>query len=633
MLVVSIMLVLLVIIHYHELLAHVWLLDRISSTLELGLTRQTFGRILFLIPIAYGAAVLGTGAGLSTLVLSLAAMLPRVFLVSPAPREAVFETGGIALTGALIVVLFDFMQKGRRQLIELEKTHDTLNKQIGRLGMLHIISGMLSQSLELGQVLSAVRMVGQLIQTGTAWLYLWDEEKKELSLISANGLPESTLPKTLTLGACSDGVAAESRQPVIIDNVSDEPRFGSVWPRPGNLQSMLIVPLTAQDELVGTLGVGTRTVHHFLPDEVDLLRATADQFSMAVANARFYERERMVAEALRVSERNYRELFENASDAIWVHDLDGKILAVNSAFERLTGYEYNALIGANVSMFFSAHGMSKVDKEAHDAVLRGEVAEPYEQELIKKNGSVAIINIGTSLVTKDEKPWAFQHIARDITEEKKVQDNLRSYVQQVSQAQEAERKRIARELHDVTAQALVTVVRNLGDLVSDHSQFSIKEIQEQVRGILREVRRFSQQLRPSVLDDLGLLPAIKWLASDLTKNYNIPVDVNVAGELHQLPPDAELMLFRITQEALNNVQRHSGASMVSITMEFTDQVTRVTVGDNGKGFEMPERMGDLARIGKLGLAGMQERVQLLGGNLTIDTGPGKGTSLTVTVPR
>ncbi|OGO19792.1 MAG: hypothetical protein A2144_13125 [Chloroflexi bacterium RBG_16_50_9] len=335
---------------------------------------------------------------------------------------------------------------------------------------------------------------------------------------------------------------------------------------------------------------------------------------------------------MRVSERNYRELFESASDAIWVHDLNGKILAANSAFERLTGYERDALLNNNVTVFLSSHGKSKIDKEAHDIVLKGGNAEPIEQELIRKDGTTAIIQIGTSLITKDGQPWAFQHIARDITEEKKVQDNLRLYVQKVNQAQEAERKRIARELHDVTAQALVAIVRNLDDMASGHSQFSIKEIQEQVRDSLKEVRRFSQQLRPSVLDDLGLLPAIKWLAADLTKNYGIPVDVKGVGEPRQLPPDAELTLFRITQEALTNVQRHSGAREVSVTVEFTNNNTKVTVSDNGKGFEIPTRMGDLAKSGRLGLAGMQERAQLLGGTLTIDSEVGKGTNLTIEVP-
>jgi PAS domain S-box-containing protein len=631
--VVAVMVALLVVIHYHEAFTNVWILERISSILGLGLTRQTFERILFLMPIAYGAAMLGTGGGLSILVLAAAAMLPRVFLISPEPREALFETGGVIFTGVLLVALLDALQKGRRRLSELETSQSMLNLQIKRLGMLYAISSIVSQSLQVGRVLSAaIDKVRQLMETEAAWLYLWDEEQKKLRLAVSSGLSEAVVPEALGLGEGFDGVVAESRQPMTIESTSADSLFRSTLLIGIGLQSVLIVPLIAKGEMVGTLGVGSHSAHHFPSDEVDLLRATSDQISMAIENARLYDRERLVAEALRVSERNYRELFENASDAIWVHDLSGKILALNSALERLTGYKRDDLIGANVSMLVPSHSMTKVDKEAHDKVLRGEHAETLEQELVKEDGSVVIVQMGTSLITKDGQPWAFQHIARDVTEEKRIQDNLRFYLQQVGQAQEAERKRIARELHDETSQALVVVSRNLDDLASGNTKLSIQDIKKQVRSILQGVRHFSQQLRPSILDDLGLLPAVKWLASDLIKNYNIIADVEVVGNQRKLPPEADLMLFRIIQEALTNVRKHSEANRVCVRVEFADHNTKVIVSDNGKGFEMPARVDDLARTGKLGLTGMQERTQLLGGTLTIDSKLGKGATVTVEVP-
>src|SRR4030067_2849043 len=117
----AVMLALLIIIHYHEAFTDVWLLERISSFLEFGLTRQTFGRILFLIPLTYGTVTLGKGAGLSILVLSAAAMVPRVFIISTAPKEALFETIGITITGLLIIFLIDVLQRARQRLCQLEK--------------------------------------------------------------------------------------------------------------------------------------------------------------------------------------------------------------------------------------------------------------------------------------------------------------------------------------------------------------------------------------------------------------------------------------------------------------------------------------------------------------------------------
>lgn len=630
--VIAVIFALLVIIHYHEAFSGVWILERINSFMGLGLTRQTFGRILFLIPITYGAAALGPGAGISILLLSAAAMFPRVFYLSVSPREALLETIGIIFTGVIIVLLIEVVQKARRRYIELEATRKLLDIQVERLSMLHALSSAVSQSLKLEEILTAVDMTRQLIKIRASWLYLYDEEKKRLVLATSKGLPETALPEAVPIGEGPDGQAASSRQVITVESTPADSTATSLPGNRGGLQSILVVPLISKDELVGTLGMGSRLAHHFSQDEVDLVRATADELCMALVNARLYEKEQKAAEALRVSERNYRELFESASDAIWVHDLNGKILTMNSAFERLTGYERASLLNSNISELLPSHDQSRMDKEAHDIALRGETPEPTEQELIRKDGSIVVIETGTSLIIKDGQPWAFQHIARDITENKKAQDNLRFYIQQVSHAQEAERKRIARELHDVTAQALVTIVRNLDDLASGRAKLTVKEIQEQVRDILKEIRRFSQQLRPSVLDDLGLVPAIKWLAADLNKNYGINVSVEVDGEPRQLTSDAEMMLFRIIQEALNNAQKHSGAKEVSVMIEFNRSTTKVRISDNGAGFAVPPRIGDLARNGKLGLAGMQERAQLLGGTLAIDSEPGKGTSLIVEIP-
>ena len=141
-------------------------------------------------------------------------------------------------------------------------------------------------------------------------------------------------------------------------------------------------------------------------------------------------------------------------------------------------------------------------------------------------------------------------------------------MQKVSEAQEAERKRIARELHDETAQSLVVILRDLDDLASGNSRLSAKDIREEVRKVLEGVRRFSQELRPSILDDLGLIPALNWLTSDLTKNFGITVDSEVIGNQRQLPQETELMLFRITQEALTNVRKHSKATKASVKVDF-----------------------------------------------------------------
>jgi PAS domain S-box-containing protein len=219
----------------------------------------------------------------------------------------------------------------------------------------------------------------------------------------------------------------------------------------------------------------------------------------------------------------------------------------------------------------------------------------------------------------------------DVTDRRKAENNLRYYLQQVTRAQEEERRRIARELHDETAQDLVILLRQINTLASKGVELP-EELQQQTHKILDGVRRFSHDLRPPILDDLGLMPALEWLTSDLNNSFDIDIDMEVLGTARRFSPEIELVLFRIAQEALRNVWKHSKASEARVTVEFGDDKTVLTVKDNGQGFELPGEIGDLTVAGKLGLVGMQERAQLIGGTLTLQSELGKGTTVTVEVP-
>jgi len=347
--------------------------------------------------------------------------------------------------------------------------------------------------------------------------------------------------------------------------------------------------------------------------------------------------ERKVAEqALQESERSYRELFEVAPDAIWVHDLKGNILKASKATEKLTGFSAEELARGNVKTLFSEEDL-RLAKEVRRKLVKGEaVAQPYEQHLIRKDGTEATLMLTTSPIFSDGQLIAFQNIARDITEEKRMRENLRYYLHEIAGAQEEERKRIARELHDSTAQTLIALLHRLENLMSDKAEVPVREakalrgIYERIRDVLREVRRFSRDLRPSILDDLGLLPALEWATGELKKENGVEATFKVVGSERRFSPEAELLIFRIVQEALRNIAKHAQASTAEVKVEFEKQKIRVTISDDGIGFQLPENFGDLVHLGKLGLAGMQERVQLLGGNLKLKSKVGKGTTVVAT---
>ncbi len=337
-----------------------------------------------------------------------------------------------------------------------------------------------------------------------------------------------------------------------------------------------------------------------------------------------YQEQKIFAEELRLSEQKYREVFENANDAIWIHDMEGNVLNANRATEALTGYSIEELAKMNINSFFRYD-----DKKP---------AQIHEQSLIRKDGSKAIIQVTTSQIIINNTVKAFQHIARDVSEERRLQRNLRYYSQQVTRAQEEERKRISRELHDETIQSLVVLSRNLDSLASGNNELSEKtrlqmeELRQETNNIMGEVRRLSQDLRPAALDRLGLRSALELLANDTAQYSGINTKVSIIGTERRLPEEIELVLFRITQEALRNAWRHSKATNINIVLEYTGTLTSVKIQDNGVGFDVLKATGELGKEGRFGLAGMNERARLIGGVLTVESEVGKGTTITIEVP-
>lgn len=337
-------------------------------------------------------------------------------------------------------------------------------------------------------------------------------------------------------------------------------------------------------------------------------------------------------------EKQYQAIFENSSDAIWVQDLDGNILTANEATAKLLGFNRENLAGMNSNEFLSREALA-ISRQVQTRLLHGEAIDnPYELRLIKKNRTEVITRLTTNLLSSISQPVGFQNIARDITEELRAQENLKFYARQVTKAQEEERKRIARELHDDTAQKLIALSHQLEDFARNKSQLSsqdqkiLTKLREQAKEALQGVRYFTQDLRPPILDDLGLLPALEWLTDDLKEHCGIETDLAVLGNRRRLTPESELLLFRILQEAINNVKRHAKASKIRITVEFNKDKTKAIISDNGIGFKVPKALGELSRAGKLGLVGMDERAQLLGSSLTIESEPGSGTTVLVEAP-
>jgi signal transduction histidine kinase len=211
------------------------------------------------------------------------------------------------------------------------------------------------------------------------------------------------------------------------------------------------------------------------------------------------------------------------------------------------------------------------------------------------------------------------------------QSGLESYLLAVTRAQEDERARLSRELHDETVQSLIALDHRTQKVqrTIDHNpalaHTQLNEVRQLLVGAISEVRRFSQALRPLYLEDLGLAPALELLAGEAAAGFTL------LGEPRRLAPDVELALYRIAQESLNNARRHAAATQIEVTLIFQPTQSKLTICDDGVGFEPALTSADFTRAGHFGLLGMRERAQLVGANLQITTTPGQGVAVAVSV--
>jgi len=216
-----------------------------------------------------------------------------------------------------------------------------------------------------------------------------------------------------------------------------------------------------------------------------------------------------------------------------------------------------------------------------------------------------------------------------------IEKERQAYIARIFKSQEDERKRISREVHDDTTQRLWIVANEVQKLaverirnVNPQAASELETIKDTMLNIAEDTKRLSLALRPGILDDLGLVPAIRWLVDQLERNGSVQAKVLVTGQPRQLDQDINNHLFRISQEALNNIRRHADATEVNVTLAFNKETVKMVIQDNGKGFSLKD-IDSFPHQERLGIIGIQERARLLGSTLHIDSKPNKGTTISV----
>ena len=464
------------------------------------------------------------------------------------------------------------------------------------------------------------------------------------------------------------GVLIREATPLRLADLTTDPRSVGFPPNHPPMRTFLGVPIVLRGVAYGNLYLTEKQGgEEFTEEDEELIQLLAAQAAVAIENTRLYETStrwlRHLESLNEIGEALAGELELEPLLGLVARRLRGLVPArmvlialPEPGTDRLRiaaadgdGSDAYGLVGMDLELGGSKTGrvLSRGRSERVDSVLDD---PEIDQQVARRMGvrsalyvplfvgarAIGVIvahdRLGTTSSFNDEDVRLAESLAARAAIAVELSERVsRDTVRRVVEAQENERARLARELHDETGQALTSILlglKSLDDRVdTDEGRAAVAELRELVVATLQDVRRLAVELRPAALDDFGLVPAIERLGDLSGEQGGVSIDVRSDLGDRRLPAEAETVLYRITQEAMTNVLKHADAKLVRVHLSRSERGATLVVQDDGKGFD-PGHVSD----GSVGLVGMRERIALLGGRLTIESTEGAGTMLTAEVP-
>ena len=448
--------------------------------------------------------------------------------------------------------------------------------------------------------------------------------------------------RRVPLGALKIGRIAQGLGSLFTNDVLNDDRLpNKVWMREHDLRSFAGFALMVENQVFGVLGLFSR----------DAISEPMRQTIESVCNglAASIARKQAVA-ALQASEMRTRAIVESALDAVVTMDERGIVTGWNSQAVSMFGYQEEEISGRSLSdtilpaRYREAHssGLRQFLSSGHGPILNQRV----ELSALHKDGREFPIELSVTVFTIEGRK-VFSAFLRDISDRKQAEralkeayEQLRDLTRRLTEAEEVERKRLARELHDEFGQALTGLKFDVAWMTKELSRpakgaaagMKAKAIgmSHAIDGLIQSVRATAASLRPGVLDDLGLVAALEWLATSFHERTGLPCELRIDPSIRDTPVEVALAttVFRGAQELLTNVMRHAHASKAAIRLTVEHDQLVLSIRDNGRGLQ-PEQWKEGR---SLGLRGLHERVKLVGGGVKIVSAAGSGTEVTLSLP-
>ncbi|MGZ4332795.1 MAG: GAF domain-containing protein [Gaiellaceae bacterium] len=545
---------------------------------------------------------------------------------------------------------------------------DALSVTEGRLRALFAAGLAVTSELSLDALLHRlVETAAELTGARYAALGVISASGSELEQFLTHGIDEDTRAEigALPRGRGILGVLIGEAKPLRLHDLAEDPRSVGFPPGHPPMRTFLGVPILLRGVAYGNLYLTEKQDgDDFTEEDEELVTLLAGQAAVAIENARLYEASTRWSRQLQSLQEVGNALatetdLEKLLDLIVrrLRDLlEARIVALalpvggdELRFAAVSGAGAEDLLGTTISRSGSKSGAvlerrrsERIDSVIDDPEVHQEVSRRLAARtgmwvpLIARDRAIGVLEIHDkegpdARFTHDDFRLAETFAARAAVAVELSQRVARDAVRRVVQAQELERQRLARELHDETGQALTSILLGLKPLeeaLADHpARTDLAELREHVVGALQDVRRLAVELRPAVLDDFGLVPALERLTESFGEGTDVRVDFHSALGETRLPSEVETALYRVVQESLTNIVKHANARNVSVSVARRQFTVAAVIEDDGAGFD-PRTV----REEGVGLLGMRERLALIDGRLGVETRPGAGTTIVAEVP-